>query len=143
MTPPLPSPVSARPEPEGLDGLPLCSETCAQYDGKRCGIVGGRVTPGHICEPAVSEMSAALAALRSDLQRKTQALEAAVKETREDAARGCEFYAMGVETSANGEGLGVVGQSRAETARHLAKLIREMAVQDIIDAALNPTDKEQ
>jgi hypothetical protein len=35
--------------------LPLCSETCRQYDGKRCRLTGNR--PDAICEPSVYAMS--------------------------------------------------------------------------------------
>lgn len=43
------------PHPEWRDdGLPLCSDRCAAFDGKRCDILGHR--PDAICEPAVLAM---------------------------------------------------------------------------------------
>lgn len=41
----------------GTDGLPWCQESCQQYDGKRCQLLGLR--PGAICEPEVLEIIAA------------------------------------------------------------------------------------
>lgn len=53
--------------PTIIDGVPYCSEnTCPAFDGKRCEILGRK--PGNVCQPAVSEMSAAVADLRDRLK---------------------------------------------------------------------------
>lgn len=53
--------------PTIIDGVPYCSEnTCPAFDGKRCEILGHK--PGNVCQPAVSEMSAAVADLQDRLR---------------------------------------------------------------------------
>lgn len=44
------------------DHVPLCSESCAQYDGKRCRLLGAR--PSSTCEPVVALMAERLNATR-------------------------------------------------------------------------------
>lgn len=51
-----------KPEPTWAEGVPLCIDTCAQHDGKRCMLTGFR--PGYMCEPAVRDMADELAQLR-------------------------------------------------------------------------------
>jgi len=35
-------------------GVPYCTESCPEHDGKRCKLLGHR--PGNLCEPMVIEM---------------------------------------------------------------------------------------
>lgn len=45
-------------------GVPLCDdEACPHYDGKRCSVMGFR--PDGICEPAVLDIAAEVAAWRA------------------------------------------------------------------------------
>lgn len=46
-----------------VDSVPVCVTKCAQYDGKRCKIIGWK--PSRVCEPAIN----ATLTLRADLQR--------------------------------------------------------------------------
>ena len=56
----------------GDDGIPHCSyDACAQYDGKRCGVLGYR--PTSLCEPQVADMARDLAAYRAHYVTKTSA----------------------------------------------------------------------
>ena len=56
----------------GDDGIPHCSyDTCAKYDGKRCGELGYR--PNGLCEPQVADMAHELAAYRTHYVTKTSA----------------------------------------------------------------------
>jgi len=41
-------------EPEWHKGIPMHSDECGEYDGKRCRAMGFR--PSRICEPAVQEI---------------------------------------------------------------------------------------
>ena len=54
------------PQPEWIDGVPLCREGCPHHDGKRCGLMGFR--PDRICEPAVVAMRTELDAARPVLK---------------------------------------------------------------------------
>lgn len=46
--------MSDKIQPEMEKGIPICSERCPSYDGKRCDITGFR--PSRVCEPAVREI---------------------------------------------------------------------------------------
>ena len=60
--------MSDRPEPNiDARGIPYCSDSCRQYDDKRCMLMGAR--PASICEPAVEEMALRVSELRTLLTR--------------------------------------------------------------------------
>ncbi len=40
-----------QPQPQLIDGLPVCHERCPAHDGKRCELMG--FPPTHHCEPAL------------------------------------------------------------------------------------------
>jgi hypothetical protein len=46
------------------DMIPLCSDHCPSFDGKRCEILGHR--PAGICEPAVKALASRVEDLESD-----------------------------------------------------------------------------
>lgn len=52
-----------RPVPLMDDGLPLCSDRCPAFDGKRCELTGFR--PDRVCEPFVRNLVAEVATLRA------------------------------------------------------------------------------
>jgi len=39
-------------------GVPYCTESCLEHDGKRCKLLGAR--PGNLCEPEVAIMAGTL-----------------------------------------------------------------------------------
>lgn len=43
-------------QPTHEHGVPMCSEQCPSYDGKRCEVLGFRVRTGCPCEPAIRAM---------------------------------------------------------------------------------------
>lgn len=51
-------------QPDDNKGIPYCTSTCPEYDGKRCRIMGFR--PSSICEPAVEELRAENDRLRAE-----------------------------------------------------------------------------
>lgn len=70
--------VERNPGPKWTEGVPFCAEeNCPEYDGKRCRMMGFR--PSQICEPAVRQMSADLAAVT----KRVDAAEAAAEGKRD------------------------------------------------------------
>lgn len=54
--------------PNWDDNIPLCSNDCPSYDGKRCALTG--FSPKQICEPAISEAMSILDSMLSMLRNK-------------------------------------------------------------------------
>lgn len=69
-----------KPNPShDANGLPLCDQDCALYDGKRCSALGFK--PDRFCEPALIEIVEKVASLEArvvELERRPGPIEAAV-----------------------------------------------------------------